>query len=156
VQLHTSTQQMLEDVADGVSLLAFNVLGSYAEAFARGRSELGIVYPGDYTLVVSRVAFIAQRAPNPQGARAWLDYLLSIPGQRLMAEAGGLHAVRADAMPERPAASLQQRLGATARPVALGPGLLAHLDHSKRAAMVRRWRQALGQNLAAAPPEPRR
>lgn len=152
VQLHTSTQQMLEDVADGDTLLAFNVLGSYAEAFARGRSELGIVYPSDYTLVVSRVAFIAQGAPNPQGARAWMDYLLSAPGQRLMAEAGGLYAVRADAMPERSAVSLQQKLGATARPIALGPGLLAPLDHSKRVATVKRWRQALGQTVAAATP----
>lgn len=152
VQLHTSTQQMLEDVADGDTLLAFNVLGSYAEAFARGRSELGIVYPSDYTLVVSRVAFIAQRAPNPQGARAWLDHLLSAPGQRLLAEAGGLYAVRADAMAERSALSLQQKLGASARPVALGPGLLAHLDHSKRAAMLKRWRQTLGQNVALAMP----
>jgi len=134
--LHVDTQSMLDSVATGHTLLAHNVLGSYAEVFARERPELGVVYFQDYTLAVSRVAFIARTAPNPQGARLWLDHLLSAPGQRLLAEAGGLQGVRADAaQSSRPATAL--------RPIALGPGLLAHLDQSRRQAFLKRWNQAL-------------
>jgi len=139
--LHADTQSMLDGVAAGHTLLAYNVLGSYAEVFARERPELGVVYLKDYTLAVSRVAFIARTAPNPQGARLWLDHLLSAPGQRLLAEAGGLQGVRTDTAQSRSAAALEPRLGSAFRPIALGPGLLAHLDHSKHDALLKRWRR---------------
>jgi iron(III) transport system substrate-binding protein len=133
--LHADTQSMLDSVAAGQTLLAHNVLGSYAEVFVRERPELGVIYLQDYTLAVSRVAFIARTAPNPQGARLWLDHLLSAPGQRLLAEAG-LPGVRSDAAQSSPPA-------AALRPIALGPGLLAHLDQSRRQAFLKRWNQAV-------------
>jgi iron(III) transport system substrate-binding protein len=143
--LHADTQSMLDSVAAGRSLLAYNVLGTYAEAFAQRHPEVGVVYLSDYTLVVSRVAFIARNAPNPQGARLWLDHLLSTGGQQLLADAGGLYGVRTDASQARSAHALGQRLAAAARPIVLGPGLLAHLDRSKHDALLRRWRREFGQ-----------
>jgi iron(III) transport system substrate-binding protein len=143
--LHADTQSMLEGVAAGRSLLAFNVLGTYAEAFARSNPEVTVAYLNDYTLVVSRVAFIARSAPNPQGARAWLDHLLSPQGQQLLADAYGPYAVRTDAVQSRSAMTLMQQLGTAARPIALGPGLLAHLDRSKHDAFLKRWRREFGQ-----------
>lgn len=139
--LHADSMSMLARVAAGKSLLAYNVLGTYAEAFARRHPDVGVVYPSDYTLVLSRVAFIARNAPNPQGARLWLDHLLSPHGQRLLADAGGLFSVRTDSDRPRSAVAIGQKLGAAARPIALGPALLAHLDRSKRAALLKRWRK---------------
>ncbi|KQW00803.1 hypothetical protein ASC87_16465 [Rhizobacter sp. Root1221] len=144
--LHADTQSMLEGVATGRSLLAFNVLGTYAEAFARSNSEVAVAYLNDYTLVVSRVAFIARSAPNPQGARAWLDHLLSLDGQQLLADGGGPYAVRTDATRPRSAAAIMRQLGTAARPIALGPGLLAHLDRSKHDAFLKRWHREFGQS----------
>jgi iron(III) transport system substrate-binding protein len=141
--LHEDTQSMLERMAAGEALLAYNVLGSYAEAFARKRPEIAVSYFDDYTLVVSRVAFIARTAPNPPGARLWLDYMLSAPGQQLLAASGGLYGVRADSGQPRSAAALESRLGRALRPIALGPGLLAHLDRSRREAFLKRWNQAV-------------
>jgi iron(III) transport system substrate-binding protein len=141
--LHEDTQSMLERVAAGDARLAYNVLGSYAEAFARKRPEIAVSYFDDYTLVVSRVAFIARTAPNPPGARLWLDYLLSAPGQQLLAASGGLYGVRADAAQPRSAAALDPRLARALRPIALGPGLLAYLDRSRRQTFLKRWNQAL-------------
>jgi iron(III) transport system substrate-binding protein len=140
--LHADTHSMLESVASGNALLAYNVLGTYAEAYARTRPEIAIVYPADYTLVASRVACIARHAPNLDGARRWLDHLLSAEGQRVLADACRLYPVREDAATGRSGAALRERLGAAARPIALGPGLLAHLDTSRREAFLRRWRQA--------------
>lgn len=143
VQLYAESRRMLEDLAAGRTLIAYNVLGSYAEAFAREHPEIEVVYPADYTLVVSRVAFIARHAANPAGARLWLDHLLSPRGQQLLADAGTLYAVREDAATERSAAAVGRRLGGAARPIALGPGLLAHLDQSKRRAFLKRWNAAV-------------
>lgn len=140
--LHAQTQAMLDSVGSGQALVAYNVLGPYAEAFALGRPELAVVYPADYTLIASRVAFIARRAPNPEGARLWLDHLLSPQGQRILGDECGLYPVRADTSSKRNGAALQRQLGHAARPIALGPGLLAHLDSSRREAFIERWRKA--------------
>lgn len=137
VSLHADTQSMLERVAGGGALLAYNVLGSYAEAFARKHPDVAVVYFDDYTLVASRVAFVARDAPHPREARLWLDHLLSVDGQRALARSGGLFPIRSD-VPDAP------ELAARAlRPITLGPGLLAYLDQSKRESLLRRWRGAL-------------
>ena len=86
------------------------------------------------------MAFIARRAPHPDGARQWLDHLLSPAGQRVLGDECGLYAVRADVKPLHSGLVLEQQLGRAARPIALGPGLLAHLDRSTNAAFVKRWR----------------
>ncbi|WP_284615116.1 ABC transporter substrate-binding protein [Aquabacterium humicola] len=141
-ELHADTQALLDGVAAGRTLLAYNVLGPYAEAFAQRHPDLVVVYPRDYTLIASRVALIPRRAPQPEGARLWLDHLLSPAGQHVLAERCGLYSVRADSSLPRSAAGLQQRLGRAARPIPLGPGLIAHLDRSKRQAILRRWQRA--------------
>jgi len=144
--LHADTRSMLEAVATGRSLLAYNVLGTYAEAFARSHPQLGVVYPSDYALIASRVAFIARRAPNPRGARLWLDHLLSPRGQQLLEAAGGFYGVRTDAAPASVELGLGRRLGDAARPIALGPGLMAHLDRSTHDALLKRWRREFAQS----------
>lgn len=135
--LHADTRSMLDDLAAGRMLLAYNVLGSYLEAAARRQPELAIVYLHDYTLIAARVAFVARGAPHPEAARAWLDHLLSPRGQQVLASDCGLTPV----LPEAGRASgLARQLGEAARPIVIGPGLLVHLDRSKRSAFVARWR----------------
>jgi len=141
-RLYGNTQDMLDGVRSGQTLLAYNVLGTYAAAAAASHPELGLVYPADYTLIASRVAFVALQAPNAEGARLWLDHLLSPAGQRVLADECHLYPVRSDLDGTHGGSRLQQQLGAAARPIALGPGLLAPLDQSRRAAFLRRWQGA--------------
>ena len=143
VQLHTSSAEMLQQVASGRTILAYNLLGSYAWPLLQREPTLGFLLPADYTLVVSRVAFVHRRARHPVAAALWLDHLLSRAGQQASADAGGLFAVRSDVAGPHTATALRQRLGRSERPIAIGPGLLAHLDQSRRELFVRRWRQAL-------------
>jgi iron(III) transport system substrate-binding protein len=138
--LHLDTQSMLDSVASGRTALAYNVLGTYANAYAKTNTDIGVAYLEDYTFVVSRVAFIARKAPNPHGAKLWLDHLLSKNGQQLLAETGRLYGVRTDVVGPHSVAALAKQLGGAARPIAIGPGLLANLDRSKRNALVKRWR----------------
>jgi iron(III) transport system substrate-binding protein len=54
--------------------------------------------------------------------------------------------VRTDSARPRSALAVGQQLGAAARPIALGPALLAHLDRSKHAALLKRWRKEIEQS----------
>jgi iron(III) transport system substrate-binding protein len=142
-----STAAMLDRIAAGHSLLAYNVLGSYAQRRAAGDPAIGLVYLRDYTLVVSRIAFINRRAAHPNAARLWLDHLLSQRGQTVMARAG-LFALRDDVAGEETAAALTRQLGDSLKPIAIGPALMAYLDRAKRAEFLKAW------DKAVSPPAP--
>jgi iron(III) transport system substrate-binding protein len=138
VKLYTATETMLDRVASGEALLAYDVLGSYALDRAKHEPALGVVLPSDYTVVVSRIAFIPRLAPHPNAARMFLDYLLSHDGQMRLA-ARSVTPVRQDARTD----SLPQMSEAALRPIPVGPELLTWLDQIKRRRFLRQWRHAL-------------
>lgn len=142
VRLETSTAAMMEAVGSGAALLGYNVIGSYAMARARLDPSIAVVLPKDYTLVLSRVAFIAKGAANPNAARLWLDYLLSHRGQTVLAAKSGLLSVRRDVAGDLTASTLAATLGASLRPIGVGPGLLVYLDRAKQREFLKQWREA--------------
>jgi iron(III) transport system substrate-binding protein len=144
-RLAITTDAMVKRVASGQAALAYNVLGSYALAQARKEPSLGIVFPADYTLVMSRIVFINKKAANPNAARLWLDYVLSRRGQAVIANRAALYAVRGDVEGESTAARLAQSLGASIRPIALGPGLIGYLNNQNYRDFVREWRKAMAK-----------
>lgn len=144
VKLFTNTSAMLDRIADGRSVLGYNLLGSYAASRAARDPRLGVVLPRDYTLVFSRLALVPAAAANPEGGVRFLDYLLSPRGQQVLAERGGINAIHPQVDGPNTAAAMQTQLGGGLRPIALGPGLLVYLDQVKRERLIRRWRRALG------------
>jgi iron(III) transport system substrate-binding protein len=135
--LSPTTEPMLDAVADGRIAIAYNVVGPYALTAAKRDRRLGVVFPRDYTLIASRVAFIARDARRPAAAKLFLDFLLSRTGQSLLARQW-LLPVRQDLRaPHLPAA--QQR------PIRVGPGLLVNLDTIKRRRFLADWRATLTQ-----------
>ncbi|WP_422647775.1 Iron(III) transport system substrate-binding protein [Cupriavidus sp. H18C1] len=144
VRLSASTADMVESVASGELVLAYNLLGSYALSLMERGAAIGVVAPSDYTLVMSRVAFIARRAPHPWAARLWLDFLLSREGQALLARsASRLYTIRTDTKSGHTAAALAERLGYAFKPISVGPGLLAAQDTLRKQAFLARWREAM-------------
>lgn len=140
MQGSSTTGDMLDRIADGSAVLAYNALGSYAMARTARDPAIGVVLPKDYTLVMSRVIFIARNAPHPAAARRWVDHVLSLRGQALLARNRGLYAVRSD-LPGGTSAGvdLRQLLGPAFRPIAIGPGLLTYQDQIKRKNFLQRW-----------------
>ena len=138
VKFYTSTRPLLADLENGSSLFAYNALGSYALELATRNPDIAVIMPADYTLVVSRIALIAREARQPNAARLLLDFLLSIEGQRQLA--------RAYMAPSRK--DVEALPGSTppanaARPVRLGPALLADLDRIRRERILATWQAAL-------------
>jgi len=140
--LMTHTEEMLQGVASGKLAMAYNVIGSYALERARRDPNIGVVFPRDYTIVTSRIAFISREARHPAAARLFLDFLLSRAGQAQLA--------RHSLWPVRPDVPASHRLPAgQARPVRVGPQLLVNLDRLTRARFLRDWNAILasGQNI---------
>lgn len=145
-ELDANTATMIERIASGKDLIGYNLIGSYALGRAKRDPSLGVVLPRDYTLVLSRVILIARNAPHPNAAKVWLDFVLSHRGQSVLAERSRVFSIRADVKGEFTAATLSQRLGASARPIRVGSGLLAFLDKAKHHDIIRRWRHSLGED----------
>lgn len=141
VEEHTAT--LLERIESGELIAGYNLLGSYARARPGSDRNFLLVYPRDHTLVLSRTVVIARNAPNPELAHKFLDYLLSVRGQRVMAAQCGLPPIRKelDGVYERLGVN-ESQVGVL-RPISLGPGLLVYLDQQKRRQMLETWRAIL-------------
>jgi iron(III) transport system substrate-binding protein len=144
VKLYTSIGAMLERIQSGEHILAFNVFSSYARAKQKKDKSLELVFPKDYTLVMSRVAVLPKVARHPNAGKVFLDYLLSQRGQQIVAHGVGLGSIRTDVTGEGTAAALSAELGTTLKPIPVSPSLLVYLDQAKRLEFLNKWQQALG------------
>jgi iron(III) transport system substrate-binding protein len=125
--------EIIEGVAEGRYLIAYNVLGSYALDRAEQDPRLAIVAPEDYTLVLSRGAMIPKGAANPTAAGLLIDFLLSAEGRAALASQ---HLIAGEAA----AGALPDEGGSLYRPIPLSATLLLGLDQQKRAGFLDRWR----------------
>jgi iron(III) transport system substrate-binding protein len=139
-RLLSSTGAMMEGISSGEQLIGYNLFASYAHSRAKKDPNIGYALLKDYTLVLSRVAFISKAAKHPNAARLWLDYLLSKKGQTTLSTASELYSIRGDVDGETTAAGLAKELGATLKPIQIGPGLLTYLDRAKRLEFLKQWR----------------
>jgi iron(III) transport system substrate-binding protein len=142
--VQSSTGTMMERVSSGENLIGYNILGSYAETRAKKDASIGVSYPTDYTLVVSRIAFISKKAKNPASAKLWTDYLLSSRGQDVLANKAELFAVR-DVPGDSDVTGMTAKLGKALRPIPVDETLLTHLEQNKRLAFIKEWRAAAGK-----------
>ncbi len=143
IKLYTSAGAMMERVTSGEHTIAYGIFGSYALARSKKDPNLGIVLPKDYTLVMSRVAFISTQAKNPNAAKLFLDYLLSKRGQTLIAGPAELYSLRTDVPGEATATKLAELIGDKIKPIPIGPELLANLDQKKRLDFLKQWQAAM-------------
>jgi len=145
VRVQSSTGTMLERISSGENLIGFNILGSYALVRAQKDPSIGVAFPKDYTLVLSRVMFISKTAAHVNAAKLWLDYTLSKRGQTVIANGSHLYAIRADVSGDTTSAELTKQLGASLKPLSVGPALLDYLDQSKRLAFLKQWKDSAGK-----------
>lgn len=120
--------EIIEGVAEGRYLIAYNVLGSYVASAAR--PEVGMILPEDYTLVLSRAFMVPKGARQKDTATALLDFLLGVEAQFLLGKAGLVNSVE----PAENALAPSVR-----RSIALSPSLLVSLDANRRAQFLAFW-----------------
>jgi ABC-type Fe3+ transport system substrate-binding protein len=130
--------ELIDAVAEGRFLVAYNVLGSYALARAAIDPRIGVVAPQDYTLILSRGAMILKGAQQVGTARAFLDFLLSEQGRTVLAQS---HLIAS--FNDTNTVGFTSPLGdaTVLRPIPLSPTLLIGLDRMKRELFIRQWRE---------------
>ncbi len=138
-KLYESTATMLDDLSAGDTTFGYNIIGSYALEAQRLDHNLMVVFPADYTLVMSRIAFVSAGARHPNAAKLFLDFMLSKQGQVLLAR-NSLRPVRTDLK----GGGVPGPADGVARPIEVGPALLADLDQMRRARLLADWRKAIG------------
>lgn len=127
---------IIRSVAEGRYLIAYNVLGSYAQGYQQEDDRIGIVLPSDYTLVLSRALMIPKDAANKDAAEQFLDYLLSPEGTLALRTA-----LLISPLLETEEGNEGEALSPTAlRPISLSPALMVALDALTRETFLRRWR----------------
>ena len=127
-----SNPALVEEVASGRAALGYHVLASYALRAVREHPSLAIASSHVAPLAVSRVAFIPNRAPHPEAARLFMDYLLSPEGQQRLGDAG-LFPIR-----RQPGDKAE---AVTPIPIDRGCGDL--LDRERRSRFLSRWHAAV-------------
>ncbi|GAA0775665.1 ABC transporter substrate-binding protein [Roseibium denhamense] len=127
---------IIRNVAEGRYLLAYNVLGSYAQGYQVSDDRIGIVLPSDYTIVLSRALMIPKTSTHFERAAEFLDFLLSDAGVFALRKA-----LLISPMLDTEDGSEAETLSSTAlRPISLSPALMVALDKLTRETFLRRWR----------------
>lgn len=142
-KLFCCTGELLQEIEAGRILIGYNLLGSYAYRRLEAGAPIGIVLPRDYTLVLSRAAFMPATARNPAQGRAFLDYLLSLRGQQVVLRQSFFFA-EGEPIPEGVDAVGDGNETGITRPVPIAPDLLAVTDQQKRQRLLRAWSESLG------------
>jgi len=140
-KFYTSTRRMLDRVKSGEHAIAYNAIGSYVIRRFRDDQSVGFVMPSDYTLVMSRIAFVSAKAKHPAAAKLFLDFVLSKNGQTELAKRA-MASVRKDLEKTHGIASLPGAGDVTLHPIRVGPELLTYLDQLKRRRFLQLWQRA--------------
>lgn len=147
LQTFCCTSEIMDMVASGELVFGYNVIGSYAVEKAKNDPRIGVYALEDYTLVMSRSAFVPKTAPNSESAKNFIAYLISQEGQTRIAEQSALISIfeASDGKSDR-----LRILGSTEalQPIKIGPGLIGYLDHLKRIQVLEDWQAALGLDEA--------
>lgn len=132
-QLYCCSGAMIEDVAAGKILVAYNVLGSYAAARSEYTKTLEIVLPSDFPITMMRTAFVSKQTGQPALATAFMDHLITLQssGQDI------------DHFPLPPLAQVDKLQMPSSIP--LETALLTYLDVLKRRTFIREWENAIIQ-----------
>lgn len=134
-KLYCCSNTMVEAVASGEIVIAYNVQISYAVAGLRKGDDIGVVIPTDYQAVLTRSVMIPRHASDPELARTFIAYLVSERGQQIAQRQG---------FTPQLAARLDQLIGGRMpSQAAVSPVLLRLQDQGRRERMIREWRQAI-------------
>ncbi len=134
-QLYCCSGKMIEDIEQGKIAIAYNVLGSYAQARKSKGARIEILEPQDFTTLMQRSALIPVNAPMPALAGRFIDHLLSASWLSSNVEYYPFPAIRQKLQNEE----------TPYRPIRLGPGLLVFLDDLKRRKFLREWEASIIQ-----------
>lgn len=134
-RLYCCSGEMIDDLAQEKLLVAYNVVGSYAQVSSAAGNDLIIINPQDFTLMLIRTALVPTTAERPDLGADFLTFLLAEAGQQALKGTPGMIPLR----------EADGALPSSARAIRLDPGLLANLDRVRKGAFLKEFRAAMTQ-----------
>ena len=132
-QLYCCSGQMIDDLIAGDLIMAYNVLGSYAQTRADTSDDLQVILPSEFPTTMMRTVLKSRAAPQPDMAEAFIRHLLNL--QDIGDPAN---------FPLPPLPAIENNEGKTT--IDLNPALMTYLDRMKRDAFIREWEDAIVQD----------
>ena len=139
VRLAATSAEILDAIERDELDIGYNILGSYALSRQAAGRPIGVVFPQDYVLVLARSVLIARTAPNPDLARALVDWLLSPAGQQVASSHAALGSIMEDTPGRWTSEAVLARSQGIVQPVVLSPALLVGLDQRRHSRFVQNW-----------------
>ncbi|MCE7027753.1 ABC transporter substrate-binding protein [Jiella avicenniae] len=137
------TNDMVEDVASGRLVLAYNVIGSYALERVRRDPRLGILLLSDYALVFTRSVLVTKDSDDKAAAGDFVRFLLSDAGQALIDESSSLFPLVASFREGQSFFETRFEGSTSLLPIRLRPSLLTWLDERKKAKFLHDWKASI-------------
>jgi len=134
--LYSTSADILANVANGHQWIGYNVIASDALRWEKLNPHVGVIFPSDYFLTMTRVIVLSKKALHPNAAMLFIDFILSKSAQTEL-EKNGFGSVRTDVPATLSVIGMHQR----ARAIRLGPGLLVGVDQLKRSEFVQKWKR---------------
>lgn len=132
-KLYCCSGEMVDDLATGRILVAYNVLGSYALARIETADSLTVILPSDFPTTMMRTALVSKAAHQPALAEAFVSHLIRL-------QSDSAH----EGFPLPPLGAFQNTAGRSS--ISLEPALMTYLDLLKRKTFIREWENAIIQN----------
>lgn len=131
-KLYCCSGEMIDDVASGRLLVAYNVLGSYAAVRQQDDDRFEIILPSDFPTTMMRTGFVSKETSDAAAAADFVRHLIETQT-----------AAGSKPLPLLP---LALQPGGTSPPViALEPALMTYLDQLKRRTFIKEWMNAVIQ-----------
>ena len=137
------TGEMIDEVANGGLVLAYNAIGSYALERVRADPRLGILLLSDYALVFTRSAFVTKASDVKAASGAFIRFLLSPAGQEIIETRTSLFPLLTEEDGSQSFFESRFEGPTSLLPIRLRPSLLTWLDESKKRKFLRDWQASM-------------
>jgi iron(III) transport system substrate-binding protein len=132
-RLYCCSGTMIDEVATGELLVAYNVLGSYAAARQESDQRFEIILPSDFPTTMMRTGFVSKDTQHGEASERFIKQMIDIQSQ-----SGNTNASRLPPLDT----SWQ---GTNPSVISLEPALMTYLDELKRQTFLKEWMSAVIQ-----------
>ncbi|GAA6191626.1 ABC transporter substrate-binding protein [Phaeobacter gallaeciensis] len=132
-RLYCCSGEMIDDVASGKLLVAYNVLGSYAAARRQKDPRFEIILPSDFPTTMMRTGFVSKATQHVDASERFIQKMIDIQSTD-----GSTGSSRLPPLDK----SLQ---GTNPSVISLEPALMTYLDGLKRRTFIKEWMSAVVQ-----------
>lgn len=132
-RLYCCSGEMIDDVASGKLLVAYNVLGSYAATRQENDPRFKIILPSDFPTTMMRTGFVSKGTQHAEASERFMQNMIDVTSDE-----NGSNSSRLPPLD-------RSRQGTNPSVISLEPALLTYLDALKRRTFIKEWTNAVVQ-----------